>query len=182
MILLLRLQSFFCLSEKGMQAKRPPPHCRLLINYPPSLWPQSLVLSCFVLQYVSTLWQAEAPHNTAATQTTLSALTFMPLISVESDVLSNFLFERLVTFSVSLTPHPLTPFYHQWDFTGMSGSLWVFLWSLISFGLLCAILRSQVGRGVIMFMLMFAVRAFEMNSSSAPSHTTTHTDFIHKMY
>lgn len=104
-ILLLRLQSFFCLSEKGMQAKRPPPHCRLLINYPPSLWPQSLVFSCFVLQYVFILWQAEAPHNTAATQTTLSALTFMPLISVESDVLSNFLFERLVTFSVSLTPH-----------------------------------------------------------------------------
>ncbi|XP_075869097.1 protein lifeguard 1 [Nelusetta ayraudi] len=31
----------------------------------------------------------------------------------------------------------------KWDFTGASGSLWVFLWTLFSFALLCAILRSR---------------------------------------
>ncbi|CAN9513909.1 unnamed protein product [Ophioblennius macclurei] len=31
----------------------------------------------------------------------------------------------------------------KWDFTGLSGSLWVFAWTLVSFALLCAILRSQ---------------------------------------
>lgn len=141
-------------------------HCSLLINYPPSLWPGSWLFSCFVLQYVFILWQAAAPHSTAAMQTTLSTLTFMPLISVKTDVLSNFLFERLVTLSVSLISCPLTLFYQQWDFTGMSGSLWVFLWTLISFGLLCAILRTQVGRGVVMFTVTLSER---LNSSSAQS-------------
>uniref|UniRef100_H3DP59 Zgc:110410 n=2 Tax=Tetraodon nigroviridis TaxID=99883 RepID=H3DP59_TETNG len=32
---------------------------------------------------------------------------------------------------------------HQWDFTTAYGSLWVFGWTLLSFALLCAILRSQ---------------------------------------
>ncbi|KAK2903033.1 hypothetical protein Q8A67_007746 [Cirrhinus molitorella] len=31
----------------------------------------------------------------------------------------------------------------KWDFTGLSGSVWVLCWTLFSFGLLCAILRSQ---------------------------------------
>ncbi|XP_076826330.1 protein lifeguard 1 [Brachyhypopomus gauderio] len=31
----------------------------------------------------------------------------------------------------------------KWDFTAATGSLWVICWTLISFGLLCAILRSQ---------------------------------------
>ncbi|KAJ0065900.1 hypothetical protein NL108_000141, partial [Boleophthalmus pectinirostris] len=31
----------------------------------------------------------------------------------------------------------------SWDFTMLNGSLWVLLWTLFSFGLLCAILRSQ---------------------------------------
>ncbi|XP_059194701.1 protein lifeguard 1 [Centropristis striata] len=31
----------------------------------------------------------------------------------------------------------------KWDFTGLNGSLWVFAWTLLSFALLCAILRSQ---------------------------------------
>ncbi|MCI4374184.1 hypothetical protein PGIGA_G00003310 [Pangasianodon gigas] len=31
----------------------------------------------------------------------------------------------------------------KWDFTTVSGSLWVLCWTLFSFGLLCAIMRSQ---------------------------------------
>ncbi|KAJ0000181.1 hypothetical protein NQD34_012023, partial [Periophthalmus magnuspinnatus] len=31
----------------------------------------------------------------------------------------------------------------SWDFTMLNGSLWVLLWTLLLFGLLCAILRSQ---------------------------------------
>ncbi|XP_022608978.1 protein lifeguard 1-like isoform X1 [Seriola dumerili] len=31
----------------------------------------------------------------------------------------------------------------KWDFTAANGSLWVFAWTLVSFALLCAILRSQ---------------------------------------
>uniref|UniRef100_A0A3Q3NGL9 Uncharacterized LOC113122570 n=2 Tax=Mastacembelus armatus TaxID=205130 RepID=A0A3Q3NGL9_9TELE len=31
----------------------------------------------------------------------------------------------------------------KWDFTAANGSLWVFAWTLFSFALLCAILRSQ---------------------------------------
>lgn len=46
------------------------------------------------------------------------------------------------TAFVSLT---LTVFAMQtrWDFTAASGSLWVFAWTLFSFAMLCAILRSQ---------------------------------------
>lgn len=42
--------------------------------------------------------------------------------------------------SLSLTIFSLQT---KWDFTGMSGCLWVFVWTLFSFGLLCAILRTQ---------------------------------------
>ncbi|XP_060776425.1 protein lifeguard 1 [Neoarius graeffei] len=31
----------------------------------------------------------------------------------------------------------------KWDFTSVSGTLWVLCWTLVSFGLLCAIMRSQ---------------------------------------
>uniref|UniRef100_A0A8C4SSQ8 Zgc:110410 n=1 Tax=Erpetoichthys calabaricus TaxID=27687 RepID=A0A8C4SSQ8_ERPCA len=31
----------------------------------------------------------------------------------------------------------------QWDFTLMAGVMWAVLWSLVSFGILCAIIRSQ---------------------------------------
>ncbi|KAM9782967.1 protein lifeguard 1 [Neosynchiropus ocellatus] len=44
----------------------------------------------------------------------------------------------LVSFSLTLFS-----LQTKWDFTMASGSLWVFAWSLISFGLLCAIMRSQ---------------------------------------
>ncbi|XP_028280427.1 protein lifeguard 1 [Parambassis ranga] len=44
----------------------------------------------------------------------------------------------LVSFSLSLFA-----LQSKWDFTGLSGSLWVFAWTLVSFALLCAILRSQ---------------------------------------
>ncbi|XP_047454081.1 protein lifeguard 1 [Mugil cephalus] len=44
----------------------------------------------------------------------------------------------LVSFSLSLFA-----MQSKWDFTGLSGSLWVFTWTLFSFALLCAILRSQ---------------------------------------
>uniref|UniRef100_A0A3P8TJD1 Zgc:110410 n=1 Tax=Amphiprion percula TaxID=161767 RepID=A0A3P8TJD1_AMPPE len=44
----------------------------------------------------------------------------------------------LVSFSLSLFA-----MQSKWDFTTASGSLWVFGWTLLSFALLCAILRSQ---------------------------------------
>ncbi|XP_053743513.1 protein lifeguard 2 isoform X1 [Synchiropus splendidus] len=44
----------------------------------------------------------------------------------------------LISFSLTLFS-----IQTKWDFTMASGSLWVFAWSLISFGLLCAIMRSQ---------------------------------------
>lgn len=37
----------------------------------------------------------------------------------------------------------LFAFQTKWDFTMLNGCLWVSLWTLISFGLLCAILRTQ---------------------------------------
>ncbi|XP_074539371.1 protein lifeguard 1 [Halichoeres trimaculatus] len=44
----------------------------------------------------------------------------------------------LVSFSLSVFA-----MQSKWDFTAKSGSLWVFAWTLFSFGLLCAIYRSQ---------------------------------------
>lgn len=44
----------------------------------------------------------------------------------------------LVSFSLTLFA-----MQSKWDFTTASGSLWVFGWTLFSFALLCAILRSQ---------------------------------------
>ncbi|XP_008275222.1 protein lifeguard 1 [Stegastes partitus] len=44
----------------------------------------------------------------------------------------------LVSFSLSVFA-----MQSKWDFTTASGSLWVFGWTLLSFALLCAILRSQ---------------------------------------
>uniref|UniRef100_A0A3Q0T4I3 Zgc:110410 n=1 Tax=Amphilophus citrinellus TaxID=61819 RepID=A0A3Q0T4I3_AMPCI len=44
----------------------------------------------------------------------------------------------LVSFSLSLFA-----MQSKWDFTTASGCLWVFTWTLLSFALLCAILRSQ---------------------------------------
>nr|XP_057909302.1 protein lifeguard 1 [Doryrhamphus excisus] len=44
----------------------------------------------------------------------------------------------LVSFSLSVFAMQT-----KWDFTMASGSLWVFAWTLLSFALLCAILRSQ---------------------------------------
>ncbi|KAF0045160.1 hypothetical protein F2P81_001689 [Scophthalmus maximus] len=45
----------------------------------------------------------------------------------------------------ALVSFALTLFAMQskWDFTAANGSLWVFAWTLFSFALLCAILRSQ---------------------------------------
>uniref|UniRef100_A0A672SDA4 Protein lifeguard 1-like n=1 Tax=Sinocyclocheilus grahami TaxID=75366 RepID=A0A672SDA4_SINGR len=37
----------------------------------------------------------------------------------------------------------------KWDFTALSGSIWVLCWTLFSFALLCAILRSQVNHQLI---------------------------------
>ncbi|XP_076592746.1 protein lifeguard 1 [Chaetodon auriga] len=47
--------------------------------------------------------------------------------------------------ATALVSFALTLFAMQskWDFTTASGSLWVFAWTLVSFALLCAILRSQ---------------------------------------
>ncbi|XP_036929259.1 protein lifeguard 1 [Acanthopagrus latus] len=47
--------------------------------------------------------------------------------------------------ATALVSFALTLFAMQskWDFTAKSGSLWVFAWTLFSFALLCAILRSQ---------------------------------------
>uniref|UniRef100_A0A3Q3EM22 Zgc:110410 n=1 Tax=Labrus bergylta TaxID=56723 RepID=A0A3Q3EM22_9LABR len=46
--------------------------------------------------------------------------------------------------ATALVSFSLTVFAMQskWDFTAASGSLWVFLWTLLSFAMLCAILRS----------------------------------------
>uniref|UniRef100_A0A673KCD2 Zgc:110410 n=1 Tax=Sinocyclocheilus rhinocerous TaxID=307959 RepID=A0A673KCD2_9TELE len=44
----------------------------------------------------------------------------------------------LVSLAMSLFPLQL-----KWDFTALSGSIWVLCWTLFSFALLCAILRSQ---------------------------------------
>ncbi|KAM9852573.1 protein lifeguard 1 [Aulostomus maculatus] len=44
----------------------------------------------------------------------------------------------LVSFSLSVFA-----IQSKWDFTLASGSLWVFAWTLLSFALLCAIIRSQ---------------------------------------
>ncbi|KAK2910493.1 protein lifeguard 1 [Channa argus] len=44
----------------------------------------------------------------------------------------------LVSFALSLFA-----MQSKWDFTTANGSLWVFAWTLFSFALLCAILRSQ---------------------------------------
>ncbi|XP_029957902.1 protein lifeguard 1 [Salarias fasciatus] len=44
----------------------------------------------------------------------------------------------LVSFALSLFA-----MQSKWDFTAASGSLWVFGWTLFSFAMLCAILRSQ---------------------------------------
>ncbi|XP_040899380.1 protein lifeguard 1 isoform X1 [Toxotes jaculatrix] len=44
----------------------------------------------------------------------------------------------LVSFALSLFA-----MQSKWDFTAANGSLWVFAWTLFSFALLCAILRSQ---------------------------------------
>ncbi|AWO96934.1 putative protein lifeguard 1-like [Scophthalmus maximus] len=47
--------------------------------------------------------------------------------------------------ATALVSFALTLFAMQskWDFTAANGSLWVFAWTLFSFALLCAILRSQ---------------------------------------
>ncbi|KAM8869136.1 protein lifeguard 2 isoform 1-T1 [Spinachia spinachia] len=47
--------------------------------------------------------------------------------------------------ATALVSFALTLFAVQskWDFTGLNGSLWVLMWTLFSFGLLCGILRSQ---------------------------------------
>ncbi|XP_019946881.2 protein lifeguard 1 [Paralichthys olivaceus] len=47
--------------------------------------------------------------------------------------------------ATALVSFALTVFAMQskWDFTAVNGSLWVFAWTLFSFALLCAILRSQ---------------------------------------
>ncbi|XP_026229123.1 LFG_like domain-containing protein [Anabas testudineus] len=47
--------------------------------------------------------------------------------------------------ATALVSFALTLFAMQskWDFTTLNGSLWVFAWTLFSFALLCAILRSQ---------------------------------------
>ncbi|XP_020793024.2 protein lifeguard 1 [Boleophthalmus pectinirostris] len=52
------------------------------------------------------------------------------------------LWAMLATALVSLALS-LFAFQSKWDFTMLNGSLWVLLWTLFSFGLLCAILRSQ---------------------------------------
>ncbi|KAF7708116.1 protein lifeguard 1 [Silurus meridionalis] len=44
----------------------------------------------------------------------------------------------LVSFSLSVFA-----MQSKWDFTTVSGSIWVLCWTLFSFGLLCAIMRSQ---------------------------------------
>ncbi|KAF5899994.1 protein lifeguard 1-like, partial [Clarias magur] len=44
----------------------------------------------------------------------------------------------LVSFSLSLFA-----MQSKWDFTTVSGTLWVLCWTLLSFGILCAIMRSQ---------------------------------------
>ncbi|KAM7420377.1 hypothetical protein PAMA_014884 [Pampus argenteus] len=44
----------------------------------------------------------------------------------------------LVSFALSLFA-----MQSKWDFTALNGSLWVFAWTLFSYALLCAILRSQ---------------------------------------
>lgn len=52
----------------------------------------------------------------------------------------------------------------QWDFTALSGSIWVLCWTLFSFALLCAILRSQVNhqlcytiiKDVYLFIFIYA--------------------------
>lgn len=81
------------------------------------------------------------------------------------DVLSTVFCLRGSSHSMSLSSPPL--FWHQWDFTAANGSLWVFAWTLFSFALLCAILRSQVDQGAAVFTPVFAVRTgFEMNCSS----------------
>lgn len=53
-------------------------------------------------------------------------------------VLWAMLATALVSFSLSLFA-----FQTKWDFTMLNGGLWVLLWTLFSFGLLCAILRTQ---------------------------------------
>ncbi|XP_037308953.2 protein lifeguard 1 [Pungitius pungitius] len=47
--------------------------------------------------------------------------------------------------ATALVSFALTLFAVQskWDFTGLNGSLWVLMWTLFSFALLCGILRSQ---------------------------------------
>uniref|UniRef100_A0A8C2X449 Zgc:110410 n=1 Tax=Cyclopterus lumpus TaxID=8103 RepID=A0A8C2X449_CYCLU len=47
--------------------------------------------------------------------------------------------------ATALVSFALTLFAMQtkWDFTGLNGSMWVFAWTLLSFALLCGILRSQ---------------------------------------
>ncbi|KAK7887170.1 hypothetical protein WMY93_026791 [Mugilogobius chulae] len=52
------------------------------------------------------------------------------------------LWAMLATTLVSLALS-LFAFQSKWDFTMLNGSLWVLMWTLISFCLLCAILRSQ---------------------------------------
>uniref|UniRef100_A0A8C4XCC4 Zgc:110410 n=1 Tax=Erpetoichthys calabaricus TaxID=27687 RepID=A0A8C4XCC4_ERPCA len=39
----------------------------------------------------------------------------------------------------------------KWDFTLMAGVMWAVLWSLVSFGILCAIIRSQVSCNACLF-------------------------------
>lgn len=52
------------------------------------------------------------------------------------------LWAMLATALVSLALS-LFAFQSKWDFTMLNGCLWAFLWTLIAFGLLCAILRTQ---------------------------------------
>lgn len=78
---------------------------------------------------------------------------------------------------VSLLPS----FWHQWDFTAASGSLWVFAWTLFSFALLCAMLRSQVNQGAAVFTPAFAVRN-EMKLQLEAGGTHSFIAFIRSMY
>lgn len=57
---------------------------------------------------------------------------------------------------------PLLCFCHQWDFTAGAGCLWMFAWSLFSFLLMCAIIRSQVTMSRLCMSAVRPDRAVEM--------------------
>uniref|UniRef100_A0A8C5FNG7 Uncharacterized protein n=1 Tax=Gadus morhua TaxID=8049 RepID=A0A8C5FNG7_GADMO len=66
-----------------------------------------------------------------------------PLISINSYFAAEAVLwamgaTALVSFSLSMFA-----MQSKWDFTALRGCLWAFVWTLVSFGLLCAIMRSQ---------------------------------------